>query len=139
MRRPSTRYLLTAAVILLVAACSTNKDAFLNRTFHKLVTRDNGWFNANEKLKETVATMQKSHVDDYDQVLPVFVDGTKAESDAMTPDLEVCIEKCSTVIDRNSMEFDGKEKNNWIDDAWFVIGKSHYYKQGYLDALRTFD
>lgn len=139
MRRIRSPYLLPAAVILLVAACSTNKDAFLNRTFHKLVTRDNWWFNANEKLNETVATMQKAHVDDYDQVLPIFVDGTKEEAQAMTPDLEVCIEKCSTVIDRNSMEFDGKEKNKWIDDAWFVIGKSHFYKQGYLDALRTFD
>lgn len=139
MRRIRSPYLLPAAVILLVAACSTNKDAFLNRTFHKLVTRDNWWFNANEKLNETVANMQKAHVDDYDQVLPIFVDGTKEEAQAMTPDLEVCIEKCSTVIDRNSMEFDGKEKNKWIDDAWFVIGKSHFYKQGYLDALRTFD
>ncbi|MBS1570213.1 MAG: tetratricopeptide repeat protein [Bacteroidetes bacterium] len=139
MRRIRSKYLLPAAVILLVAACSTNKDAFLNRTFHKLVTRDNWWFNANEKLNETVANMQKAHVDDYDQVLPIFVDGTKEEAQAMTPDLEVCIEKCSTVIDRNSMEFDGKEKNKWIDDAWFVIGKSHFYKQGYLDALRTFD
>ena len=64
MRRSSLRYLLPALVVLTVVACSTDKDAFLNRTFHKLVTRDNGWFNANEKLKETGAAMQKGHVDD---------------------------------------------------------------------------
>ncbi len=139
MRRSSTRYLLPVLALLMVMGCSTNKDAFLNRTFHKLVTRDNGWFNANEKLKETVAAMQKAHVDDYDLVLPIYVIGTKEEADAMTPELEICIEKCVTVIDRNSMEFGGKEKNTWIDDAWFVIGKSHYYKQRYLDASRTFD
>ncbi len=139
MRRSSIRYLLPALVILTVVACSTNKDAFLNRTFHRLVTRDNGWFNANEKLKETVAAMQKSHADDYDQVLPIFVNGTKEEATSMTPELEICIEKCATVIDRNSMDIGGKEKNNWIPDAWFVIGKSHFYKQRYLDALRTFD
>ena len=139
MRRSSTRYLLPVLAILMVVGCSTNKDAFLNRTFHKLVTRDNGWFNANEKLKETVAAMQKAHVDDYDEVLPIFVNGTKEEADAMTPELEICIEKCATVIDRNSMEFGGKEKNTWIDDAWFVIGRSHFYKQRYFDASRTFD
>lgn len=137
--RTRTRLLLPLLALLVVAGCSTNKDAFLNRTFHRLVARDNGWFNANEKLKETVAAMQKAHVDDYDQVLPLFINGTEAEARSMTPDLDVCIEKCSTVIDRNSMEFGGKEKNNWIDDAWFVIGKSHFYKRGYLDALRTFD
>jgi len=123
----------------MVVACSTNKDTFVSRTFHRLVTRDNGWFNANEKLKETVAAMQKGHKDDYDLVLPIFVNGTEDEARAMIPELEICIEKCATVIDRNSMEFGGKEKNNWIDDAWFVIGKSHFYKRGYLDALRTFD
>ncbi len=139
MRRPFARYLLPAAVILLVAACSTHKDAFLNRTFHRLVSRDNGWFNANERLKETVEAMQKAHVDDYDQVLPIFVNGTEEAARAMTPELEVCIEKCATVIDRHSMEIGGKEKNSWIDDAWFVIGQSHFYKRTYLDALRSFE
>ncbi|MBK9598905.1 MAG: tetratricopeptide repeat protein [Flavobacteriales bacterium] len=139
MRLSPLRYLLPALVVLTVVACSTNRDAFLNRTFHKLVTRDNGWFNANEKLKETVAAMQKGHVDDYDEVLPIFVNGTKEEADGMTPELEICIEKCATVIDRNSMDIKGKERNKWIPDAWFVIGKSHFYKQRYLDALRTFD
>ncbi|MBP8822053.1 MAG: tetratricopeptide repeat protein [Flavobacteriales bacterium] len=139
MPRPSARYLLPAAVILLVAACSTHKDAFLNRTFHRLVSRDNGWFNANERLKETVDAMQKAHVDDYDLVLPIFINGTEEGARAMTPELEVCIEKCATVIDRHSMEIGGKEKNTWIDDAWFVIGKSHFYKRTYLDALRTFE
>lgn len=139
MRLRIARYLLPALAMLLVAGCSTNKDAFLNRTFHRLVTRDNSWFNANERLKEAVAAMQKAHVDDYDQVLPIFVNGTEEEARAMAPEMEVCIEKCATVIDRHSMEFGGKEKNNWIPSAWFVIGKSHFYKRGYLDAARTFD
>lgn len=139
MRRPSARYLLPALAILLVVACSTNKDAFMNRTFHRLVARDNGWFNANERLKETVDAMQKAHVDDYDQVLPIYINGTEDEARSMMPELEVCIEKCATVIDRHSMDIGGAEKNTWIDDAWFVIGKSHFYKRTYLDALRTFE
>jgi tetratricopeptide (TPR) repeat protein len=139
MRRSPTRIFLPALALATVVACSTKKDAFLNRTFHRLVSRDNGWFNANEKLNETVAAMQKAYVDDYDQVLPIFVIGTEEQAKAIVPDMETCIEKCAIVIDRNSMEFDGKEKNNWIDDAWFVIGKSHFYKRSYLDAERTFE
>ncbi|MBK9421706.1 MAG: hypothetical protein IPN44_11765 [Flavobacteriales bacterium] len=139
MRRLSTRFLLPLLAILVVVSCSTRKDAFLNRTFHALVTRDNSWFNANTKLQEAVADMQKAYVDDYDQVLPIFVNGTEDQAKGMVPTMEECIEKCATVIDRNSMEFDGKEKNNWIDDAWFVIGQSHFYKRSYLDAERTFD
>ena len=139
MRLPSRRYLLPLATLVLLAACSTEKDAFLNRTFHRLVTRDNGWFNANEKLKETVGAMQKAYVDDYDQVLPLFVIGTEDQAKGMVTDLEDCIERCATVIDRNSMEFGGEEKNTWVDNAWFVIGQCHFHKRGYLDAERTFD
>ncbi|HMN04484.1 MAG TPA: hypothetical protein PKD45_02060 [Flavobacteriales bacterium] len=139
MRNPIARYLLIVLAVVAMAGCSTSKDAFLNRTFHRLVTRDNSWFNANERLNEAVAAMQKAHVDDYDEVLPIFVNGTAEEARALVPEMEICIEKCATVIDRNSMEFGGKEKNNWVPEAWFVIGKSHFYKRGYLDAARTFD
>jgi len=124
---------------LLGAGCSTEKDAFLNRTFHRLTTRDNGWFNANTKLQERVAEMEKAYVDDFDQVLPIFILGTDEDAKAMVPDMEKCIEKCSTVIDRHSMDIAGKQKNVWIDDSYFVIGKAHFYKRSYFDAERTFD
>ena len=124
---------------LVLAACSTEKDAFLNRTFHRLNARDNGWFNANEKLKEKVAELEKSYVDDYDQVLPIYILGTPEQAKGLVPDMEKCIEKCATVIDRHSMDIAGKEENTWIDDAYFVIGKCNFYKRSYFDAERTFD
>ena len=130
---------LAGLLALLLAACSTNKDAFLNRTFHRLVARDNAWFNANERLKEAVINMEKSYAFDFDQVLPVFIDGTEEQSKALVPELEICMEKCATVIDRHSMEFGGKEKNTWIDDAYYVLGRCHYYKRSYIEAERTFD
>ena len=59
MRSP---FLLRSLVLLFavyaVAGCSVNKNTFTSRTFHRLTTRDNGWFNANEKLKETVAEIK---------------------------------------------------------------------------------
>jgi len=125
-------------VVLIATGCSQEKDAFLNRTFHRLTTRDNGWFNANEKLKEVVAGIEDAHVDNYDEVLPLFVYGTSEQAKAATPDLEKCIDKCSLVIERHSMNIQGKEKNTWIDDSWYVLAKSHFYKQNYYEAERGF-
>lgn len=116
-----------------------NRNTFTSRTFHRLTTRDNGWFNANEKLKEVVADMEKAYVDDFDELLPVFIYGSEEQSKAIVPDLEKCIEKCSNVIERHSMDLENKEQNTWIDDSWFVIGRSHFYKRSYFDAERTFD
>ncbi len=134
----SYRSLLPGLLVLLFISCSQEKDAFLNRTYHRLTARDNGWFNANEKLKEVVTGIEDAHVDNYDEVLPLFVYGTDEQAKAAIPDLEKCIEKCSTVIDRHSMDIKGKERNTWIDDAWFVIAKSHFYKRNYYEAERGF-
>ena len=124
--------------MVFIAGCSQEKDAFLNRTYHKLTARDNGWFNANEKLKEVVMGIEDAHADDFDQVLPLFVYGTEEQARAAIPDLEKCIDKCSLVIERHSMDIEGKEKNQWIDDAWFVIARSQFYKRNYYDAERGF-
>ncbi|MBK8498613.1 MAG: hypothetical protein IPL52_07300 [Flavobacteriales bacterium] len=132
---------LQAAVVLLcllAVGCSQEKDAFLNRTFHRLTSRDNGWFNANEKLKEIVMDIEDAHVDNFDEVLPLFVYGTEAEAKAAIPDLEKCIDKCSLVIERHSMQIEGKERNRWIDDAWFVIARSQFYKRNFYEAERGF-
>ncbi|MCB0764315.1 MAG: tetratricopeptide repeat protein [Flavobacteriales bacterium] len=123
---------------LLVTGCSQERDAFLNRTFHRLTARDNGWFNANEKLNEIVTGIEDRHVDDYDHVLPLFVYGTADEARSAIPELEKCIDKCSLVIERHSMDIEGKEKNTWIDDAYFVIAKSHFYKRNFYEAERGF-
>jgi tetratricopeptide (TPR) repeat protein len=125
-------------VVLIATGCSQEKDAFLNRTFHRLTTRDNGWFNANEKLKEVVAGIEDAHVDNYDEVLPLFVYGSDEQAKAAIPELEKCIDKCSLVIERHSMNIEGKEKNKWIDDSWFVIAKSHFYKKNFYEAERGF-
>ncbi len=129
---------LLLVVMGLAVGCSQQNDAFLNRTYHRLTARDNGWFNANEKLKEVVFDIEDTHVDDYDEVLPLFVYGTPEKAKSATPDLEKCIDKCSLVIERHSMDIKGKEKNAWIDDAWFVIAKSQFYKGNYYEAERGF-
>ncbi len=140
MRRITFFRLATILVVVaaLAAGCSQEKDAFLNRTFHRLTARDNGWFNANEKLKEILVGIEDTHQDDYDQILPLFVYGTDEQAKSATPDLEKCIDKCSLVIERHSMSIEGKERNKWIDDAWFVIAKSHFFKRNYYEAERGF-
>ncbi len=135
---PTYRILLPVALVLLVAGCSQEKDAFLNRTFHRLTARDNGWFNAREKLNETITGIEDGHLDNYDEVLPLFVYGSVEQSNAAKPILETCIDKCSLVIERHSMDIGGEEKNAWIDDAWMVIAKSQFYKRNYYEADRGF-
>ncbi|MEO8069742.1 MAG: tetratricopeptide repeat protein [Flavobacteriales bacterium] len=130
--------LLSLCALVVLAACSTRKNNTMSRAWHRLLARDNAWFNANLKLNEINDGIEKSYVYNFDEVLPVFVHGTPEQAKAAIPEIEKCIEKCNTVIKRHSMEFEGKQKNKWIADAYFVIGKSHYTKQAYSEAERRF-
>lgn len=132
------RSLLYLALLLVAVGCSTEKDATLNRRFHGMNTRFNGWFHADERLTEVILNIEDTYVDNYDEVLPLFVYGTEAQARNAVPALEICIEKASLVIERHSMDIKGKERNAWIDDAWFVIAKSHFYKRNYYEAERGF-
>lgn len=130
--------LLSLCALVVLAACSVRKNTGMSRAWHRLLARDNAWFNANLKLNEINAEIEKAYVYDFDNVLPVFVHGTPEQAKAAIPEVEKCITKCNTVIKRHSMEFEGKQRNKWIADAYFVIGKSHYTKQAYAEAERRF-
>ena len=137
LQAPLVRFVGALVLCALAAGCSTEKDAFLNRTYHRLTARDNGWFNANEKLNGP-SPASRTRMRRLRRVLPIFVYGTEEQAKAAIPDLETCIEKCSVVIDRHSMTVRDKERNTWIDDAHFVIGKAQFYKRTYVEAERMF-
>jgi len=124
--------------VFIVSACSTKKDAFINRAYHNTTAHFNGYFNANEKVKEGLAVLVLQHKDDYDNILPIFIYGDGAAAKSIYPEMNIAIEKCSRVIERHSMKIKGKERCKWIDENYFVIGKANFYKQSYLDAERVF-
>ncbi|MFM7022957.1 MAG: tetratricopeptide repeat protein [Flavobacteriales bacterium] len=139
----------TALFFLLLNSCSTEKNAFPNRFYHGLTTRYNVYFNANEKLKSAENTLVKTHSDDYDQLLEVFPYGTEDNAKEVTPDLEIAIKKASKAIDKHSMRFKIKKKgeakaedrevNPFIDDSYFVLGKSYFFKREYTPAAEIFE
>jgi len=110
----------------------------LNRTFHQLTARDNGWFNANEIIKQTERDFVSANPDDFDELLPIFIYGTETQAKGAYPELDEAIAKCDLVIERHSMRIKRKEVNNWIDENYLTKGQANFYKQKYLEAERNF-
>ncbi|HEU4716426.1 MAG TPA: tetratricopeptide repeat protein, partial [Bacteroidia bacterium] len=132
--------LLTMAFIV---ACSTTKNTFVTRSYHNMTSRYNGYFYAKEAMKSAMLTVDKSYVDDYSQLLPLFKLPITPETKACYTDLEKAIKKSQNVISRHTItnksgiEIPGAVK--WIDDNYLIIGQAHYYKGEYLAALDMFD
>ena len=90
--------LVTAVGILLMASCATNKDAFPNKFHHAVNTRFNVFFNGSESFKEGAQALSKTTMDNYTQVLPVYVYPSKVEAQAQSPKWDRAIEKCSKAV-----------------------------------------
>ncbi len=119
-------------------SCSRQKNALVNRTYHKVTARDNGFFNAREKVKEGAKTLAESHIDQYDRLLKIFRYADNEKAKAIAPDMDEAIKKASIVIQRHSMVFSGEEKNTWVQESYLLIGQAHFYKHDYWSAIETF-
>ena len=106
--------------------------------YHKTTAHYNGYFNARERVKQGAKTLAASQADRYDRILPVFKHGDATSAKAVFPDMDEAIKKVSLVIQRHSMEIDGKERNKWIDDCYLLIGVAQFYKHETWTAIESF-
>lgn len=130
------------AVAALVA-CSTTKNTFVTRNYHNLTSRYNGYFYAKESMKDAADKIEKSYVDDYTQLLPIFRIPSTPETKSCYTDLEKAIKKATLVIERHAItnrsgiEVAGAVK--WIDENYLIIGQARYYKSEFVSAMEIFD
>lgn len=125
--------------MLLFSACSTKKNTWINRNYHNLNAKFNGYFNGNEALKEAVTKMEDDYKDNYNKVLPIYTYGDQKDAKTATPAMEKVFKKASFVIQRHSMLIKGKEYCSWIDDTYLLIGQSHFYKHEYFAGVEVFE
>lgn len=141
----NTYFFSLVALMLLVHACSTEKDAALNRFYHGLNAHYNGYFNAKELLKESMVTYRSSRVENYYELLPIDPMPDENEVLGMYPAIDTAISKCKKVIVKHSMPSNDRpsrkkdEYNKWIDENWTTIGIASYYRRDYEGALKSFN
>jgi tetratricopeptide (TPR) repeat protein len=129
------------AVFFLVVgwACSTQKNALPNRLYHSINAKYNGYFNARESYRDGLRRLSDMHVDNYDQVLKVFRYGDEQQAGSIAHNMDMAYQKASIVIRRHSMNIRGVEHNPWIDESFFLIARSHFFKRDFTLANLTFE
>jgi tetratricopeptide (TPR) repeat protein len=137
-------FILFFFVAILVVACSTEKNSFLNRTYHSTTARYNGYFNASELMKAALKTYNNSRKEDFYTILPVNPIPDETEVKGMYPAIDTAVVKCTKVILNHSMPSAENmyskqaEYNNWIDENWLAVGKAFYYRRDYEKSLKNF-
>ena len=139
-----TRIFYPFLTICLLAACSTESNTFVNRTYHYTTARFNGHFNAQELLRVSLKTYYGSRKDDFYGILPVNPLPNELEVKGMYPAIDTAVSKCTKVILNHSMPsaenmfYKQAEYNTWMDETWLTVGQALFYRRDYDRALSNF-
>lgn len=138
------RYILAGLLALVFSACSTTKNTVMHRGWHNMNARFNGYFYSKENIKESVKKVEKSYIDDFTQVVPIYIYPTNETSKNYYGDFDKSIKKSSVVIQRHAITTKKSKEEianacRWIDENYMLIGKSHFYKRDFFSALEAFE
>lgn len=130
-------------LLMFFSACSTKKDAFVNRNWHALNTKYNTLYNGNIAFEQGREELNNSYRDDFWEVLPVerleVTDEIKLDSEDNNPNFIIAEEKATKAIQKHSMDIKYEERNPQIDEAFLLLGKARYFDQRYIPALESFN
>ncbi|WP_026727286.1 tetratricopeptide repeat protein [Flavobacterium denitrificans] len=143
MKKNTLKYSFFLTFALLLIACSTKNNTFVNRNSHALSTKYNILYNGGIGLEKGLKSIQANNQDNFWKILPIekmqfdenFSEGEKTKN----PDFELAETKATKAIQKHSMNIGGREKNYQIDEAYLMLGKARYYDQRFIPALEAFN
>lgn len=136
---------IVVSLVAVIFSCSTEKNTFINRTYHSTTAKYNGYFNANELIRLGLFEYRRNYREDYTKTLPIELLPNEEDVVDFYPVVDTAIAKCREVITKHSMPTASKpskkrtEYAKWIDMNWLLIGKAHYIRRDYQNALETFE
>ncbi len=123
------------AVITLLAACVTQRKKEeakgISLFFHNLQSKYNGYFNANELVRDATEKLEAQHVDNFNKILDVYPALAVDNPQSATPDLDKATEKVAVVATYH-------RPSHWVDDCYLLMGKAQYLKHDFEAAEETF-
>ena len=146
-------YLLT---FLLLTACSTKKNTTTTRWWHSFNARYNTYFNGSQAFIDGNLEKEKGHLDNYTELLPLYMVGNKQSRDIGKGQFDRAIEKSEKAIRLHSIKakpewnsskqktakdrewLGRREYNPFLWKAWLLLGKAQFQKGNFDEAAATF-
>ncbi len=145
-----------AVLILLSIGCSTEKNTFVNRSYHNITAHYNVYFNGREAFRKGVKRVEDQHSDDFTRPLPIYILGTEETASSVAGEMDNAIKKASKTIKYHSIKAKPKQKggklskkqrkfmekneyNRWVDDSYLLMGKAYFMKTEFLPARQNFE
>jgi len=113
-------------------SCNSQKETAASRNMQNLTAQYNILYNAKEIVNESERNIQSAYTDDYDRIISVFKEPNENSSQGELSKLDQAILKSNTIANE-------KSQSKYVDDAYFLIGKSNHLKSNFFNAVEFFD
>ena len=125
-------FLTVGAGLSCVTTKKRSETSKVGKFYHNTTAYYNGYWNAQEIMKESMQTLRLANVDDYNNILEIE-DFISVENPKMVkPEMEKVLEKVSTVAQLHL-------PSDWVDDCYVMMSKAQYLKQEYETAAETLE
>lgn len=120
-------------VLFLLSSCFLNKKEKADRTdlMQNITTKFNILYNANKLLEEAERNRINSYKENYQQLLPVFIQPNETSIAANAKLMDSVVQKAITIIN-------DKSDSKYLSDAYFLMAKANYEKGNYYNAAEFF-
>lgn len=158
MARARTYKLLSIVLLIvgLCVSCSTHKNTSGSRFYHRTTAHFNTVYNGRVAFEEGVESQLKSHVDNYTELLPMYVVADKKTAGIGKGNFETAIEKSQKAIKRHSIKrkpkkpsgrmtdkqkayFNRKEFNTYLRHAWMMFADAQFQKGEFIEAASSYN
>ncbi|MBN2480123.1 MAG: tetratricopeptide repeat protein [Bacteroidales bacterium] len=144
------------SVLFSITGCSVEKNTMTSRAYHNVTARFNIYFNGRESFESGLEKIAHNFIDEYSEILPLFLYGDEEVSSVAITDMDRTIEKCEKLISLHSITAKPEVKNNrelslrerefynrreynmYVDDAYLLMGKAYFHKHSYDMAATVF-
>ena len=158
--KPSYRHLplaaVLAALVAVLASCSTKKNTASTRFWHSFTARYNIYYNGHEAYKAGVREKERAVSDNYTERLPLFIAANDKVKSVGKGNFETAVTKSQKAIQLHSITrrpsvpagrsrtakmrayLNRKEYNPFLKNAWMLMGQAQFQKAEFLEAASTF-
>ncbi len=123
-------------LFIFVSSCATQKSkedpSKLGKFYHDVTSKYNGYFNANELLDASIASLEEQHQDNYNKILSVYKYSAADNPKSVAGDLDNAIKKVGVVASLHPA-------SHWKDDCYLLMGQAQFVKKDYESAQETLE
>ena len=149
--------ILLLGTVMVLGACSTQKNTGMSRWYHRTKTKYNIEFNGKNAYIDGLQQITDAHEDNYGEMLPLYPVSDHKAAEASTGKMDITIEKCRKCIKLHSIKAKPKpdpkrskdpkykawlkqeEFNSELSNAWMLLGQAEFHKGDFIGSVGTFN